>query len=200
MMIRLGLTVVILALFIILPALVLRSETAVLALSHWFVDTFTDLRLELSNPRVRLYEGQLSADEIHLIPEGSPGPALLSILDFQADITLSDFFFARLDDSRMQSSGLLVYVSKGDDIEDPEPTEWLQKITWLPQTLRVETVHVVTVAGGTHVLLLEELQGNRTERYGFRATAIAHYRAEPVQVGVDLSALKSMQLSRPLRA
>jgi hypothetical protein len=193
MMIRAGITVLILVLLIMLPALVLRSEPAVLALSHWFVDTFTDLRLELSNPRVRLYEGRLSADEIHLVPKGSPGPALLSILDFQADITLSDFFFARLDDSRMQSSAVVIYVSEGDDIEDPEPMEWLQKITWLPQTLRAETVHVVTVAGNTHVLLLEELQGNRAERYGFRATAIAHYRAEPVRVGVDLSALKSVQ-------
>ena len=187
-MIRLGIISGIVVLLLILPALVLRSEPATLAIAHWAIETFTDLHLELRNPQIRLYEGRVVADEIHLTPKGSDGPARISIMDFHADTTLTDLFSENLGDTRIQAGEVLIYVSENDELDNPAPMEWLQKVVWLPRELRINKTRVVTSSDRTRILVLENLRGDRSAGHGFQVTAVADYRADPVLVTVALVA------------
>jgi hypothetical protein len=62
---RLWITLIIALLLVTAPALALRSPAMVLALVHWAMGAFTELRLELKNPVIALYSGKISADELH---------------------------------------------------------------------------------------------------------------------------------------
>ena len=66
--------------------LALRSESFVLDMAHWAVNSFSSLELKLVNPSVDFYGGRLTADQLHLKPEAADAPALLSVLGLSAGL------------------------------------------------------------------------------------------------------------------
>lgn len=167
----------------------LKSESFVLDLAYGGVKYFTDLRLELRNPRVDFYGGAFSADELHLIPRFASGPALISVLDLKARTNYRDLFSTNLVTSSLSASELMVYVSEQDEAADPSPVSWLRYLRWLPETLRIEQMHVISAAATTLVLPLKQLYGDRLGGGHYRATADVDYEGEPVHAALDLYAL-----------
>jgi hypothetical protein len=163
--------------------LALRSESFVLAASHWAIANLTELRLELRNPRIDIYGGTLAADEIHLIPQGTEGPALVSMLDFSADFHLS---VGGRSTSSIHAGQLLIYVSENEEAADPAPTQWLRYLNWLPTRISIAQVHLITASANTWIFPLKELQGNRQDNGDYQITAGADYEGEPLEIAVDV--------------
>ena len=186
---RLWITLAFLSLLLLAAALALRSQTVVLTIAHWAVHTFTDLRLELKNPRIALYSGLVAADEIHLIPRQSNGPALISVIDFSARSNVRQLISGRLKLSSLHASQILIYVSENDETSDPQPSQWLQFLTLLPVELRIGQVHLVTASENTWIFPLKNLRGDRMGDDLFQATAKADYEGEPLNISLELSVL-----------
>jgi hypothetical protein len=167
----------------------LKSESFVLKLAYGGVDYFTDLRLEMRNPHINFYAGSLSADELHLIPKATSGPALISVLNLEARVNYKDLFNSNLVNSSLSATQLLVYVSKQDEATDPSPISWLAYLRWLPRALRIEQMHVISAAADTLVLPLKQLYGDRLGGGHYRATANIDYEGEPVGAVLDVYAL-----------
>lgn len=180
-----GLLLAVLAAFL----LALRSEPFVLGAAHWAVATFSDLRLELRNPRVDFYGGTLSADEIHLVPAAGDGPALLSVLGLSAHIPLPRLVGGDGNGSFLRAGSVQVYLSDSDQTADPEPMQWLGYLGWLPQELRIEQVHLVTASANTWIFPLKSVHGDRLEQSHYVLGAQADYDGEPLGATVDLVAV-----------
>ncbi len=169
--------------------LALRSESFVLGALQWAVQTFSDLRLDMVNPRADFYAGKLSADEIHLMPGASDGPALLSVLDFATHRGFVAPSGKPRSGSSVRASSVLIYVSDSDSSADPQPMQWLGYLGWLPGQLRIDQVHLVTASANTWIFPLKELHGDRLENSNYRLSADAGYEGEPLEVTLDLLAV-----------
>ncbi|MEE4145060.1 MAG: AsmA-like C-terminal region-containing protein [Halieaceae bacterium] len=169
--------------------LALRSQSFVLGAAHWAVEAFSDLRLELVNPDIDVYAGELSADQIHLIPRGVDGPALLSVLDFATQRG----FIAPSGESRRglsaQAASVLIYVSDSDSASNPQPMQWLGYLRWLPAQLQIGLVHLVTASANTWIFPLQELRGERLQGGNYRLTAGAAYDGEPLEATLEVLAV-----------
>ena len=132
------------AVLLLLPLLLMRSERSLLVLAHWAVDSFTDLRLVVQKPVFRPLKGLVSADEIHLYPKADDGPPFVSVLGLRGDINAADIYRRDLSHSRLSAEQVVIYVSSGDQTADPTPVQWLRHLSWLPETLQVGQLHVVT--------------------------------------------------------
>ena len=173
------------ALFILTPALALRSETVVLSLIHWAMDTFTELRLKLVSPSINLYRGTVSADEIHLIPVNNQGPAFLSIVNFAGKTHLREIVSGDLVDTVVRADQVLFYVSESDEAQDPTPVQWLDFIYWVPSELFISQTHIIRAADTTLVVPLKGLRGNRLDSGRYHATASSRYHDEIVDISLD---------------
>jgi hypothetical protein len=185
---RFWITLALVALLVLTPAAALYSQTVVLALVHWALHTFTDLRLELNNPKIALYDGLVTAEEVHLIPSGTKGPALLSIVDFSAKTNIREIITGRLQLSWLRAGQLLIYVSENDETSDPQPNQWLQFLGWLPGELRIGQVHLVTASENTWIFPLKDLRGDRRGDDQFHISAKADYEGEPLNINLKVSA------------
>ena len=170
----------------LLAGLALSSERFLLASLHWAAGHFADLTLELSEPRINLLSGQLSASEIRLIPRGTDGPALLSVLGFSASTRVGDIARGDLVHSTVRAKSVVIYVSENDTVEDPSPMEWLQYLSWLPQQLELEQAHLIRASTGTFVFPLQDFRGERVEPARYVATADALYEGEPLELSLQL--------------
>lgn len=175
---------------LIAAALALRSQAVVLSLTHWALDRFTSVRLEVEEPVIDVYQGLLAARELHLIPKGSDGPPLLSVLGLSVTTTLSDILANDLAHSDLRAKQVTIYVAENDAAEDPAPTDWLQYISWLPRGLQVDQLHVITASEKTLILPLKALIGERTAARQYRISADADYEGEPLGVTLDLLAVR----------
>jgi uncharacterized protein involved in outer membrane biogenesis len=185
---RFWITLALVALLVLTPAAALYSQTVVLVLVHWALHTFTDLRLELNNPKIALYDGLVTAEEVHLIPSGTKGPALLSIVDFSAKTNIREIITGRLQLSWLRAGQLLIYVSENDETSDPQPNQWLQFLGWLPGELRIGQVHLVTASENTWIFPLKDLRGDRRGDDQFHISAKADYEGEPLNINLKVSA------------
>ena len=188
---RLSIIFTTLLLILVIAGLALRSQAVVLAVTHWAMATFTELRLELEKPRIDLYKGYFSAQELHLVPRHSEGPALVSVLDFAITTSLSDIAGGHLRNSSLTASQLLIYVSENDDSSDPNPGQWMQLTRWLPAQLDIGQIHLVTVAENTWIFPLKELTAKRQDPDIFKATALADYDGEPLLASLEIKAAQS---------
>jgi uncharacterized protein involved in outer membrane biogenesis len=185
---RFWISLALVTLLVLAPAAALYSQTVVLTLAHWALRTFTDLRLELNNPKIALYDGLVAAEEIHLIPSGTSGPALLSIVDFSAKANIREIITGRLNLSWLHAGQLLIYVSENDETSDPQPNQWLQFLGWLPEELRIRQVHLVTASENTWIFPLKDLRGDRVGNDQFHISAKADYEGEPLNINLKVSA------------
>ena len=188
---RLYISFAALPLLLVICALALRSQTVVLGLTQWAMATFTELRLELKNPAINLYRGEITADELHLIPRGTQGPALLSVIGLDVATTLNDIASGRLHNTSLNASQVSIYVSENDETSDPEPKAWLQLANWLPEKLLIGQVHLVTAAENTWIFPLKDVMGARLEEEYFKASALADYDGEPLQATLEIFAFSS---------
>lgn len=172
----------------LLPLALMRSESALLFLSHWAIDTFTELRLDLRKPVFRPLKGLVSASEIHLYPKKGDGPAFLSILDFQGDINAADLYGRTLAESALEANQVIIYISINDETSDPTPLDWLKYLRWLPEDLTIGRLHFISAARKTLVFPLKDLKGQRAQRQRFLASASAEYDGEPLAIELDLLA------------
>ena len=172
----------------LIPLGLMRSEAALLFLSHWAVDTFTELRLDLRKPVLRPLKGRVSAKEIHLYPKVGDGPAFLSILDLQGDINASDIYAGTLAESSLSASQVIIYISTTDETSDPSPLQWLKYLRWLPEDVTIGRLHFVSAAKKTLIFPLQDLKGRRPQKNRFIASARAEYDGEPLEVEVNISA------------
>ncbi|MEP5569888.1 MAG: hypothetical protein ABJN62_18745, partial [Halioglobus sp.] len=172
----------------LIPLGLMRSESALLFLSHWAIDNFTDLRLDLRKPVLRPLKGIVSADEIHLYPKDSDGPAFLSVLDFQGDINATDIYAGTLAESSLVASQVIIYISTTDEASDPSPLQWLKYLSWLPEDVTIGRLHFISAAEKTLIFPLQDLKGRRPQKNRFTASAKAEYDGEPLEVDLDLQA------------
>ena len=87
---KLLIAVLLLSVLLALPLLAMRSERALIAISHWAVETFTDYRLNLVHPVLRPFERNVAAAEIHLYPKADDAPPFLTVLDFNGKVIDSE--------------------------------------------------------------------------------------------------------------
>ena len=186
-----GLVLALVLALVIAVLLGTRSQPAVLATVNWGLDTFTDLRLELRNPRLDVYAGTLSADEIHLLPASEQAPALVSLLQVSASFTAGELFGRRAAASSLDAGSLLIYVSDQEAEADPAPTQWLSYLGWLPNRLRLAQVHLITASANTWIFPVKDVRGDRLDSGSYRATASADYEGEPLDIALELFSLES---------
>ncbi len=187
---KLLIVVVILAVVLLAPLLAMRSESTLLYLCHWAVDSFTELRLDLRDPVLRPLQGVVSASEIHLYPKSGDGPPFLSVLGFSGRITAGDIYTGNLDDSDLRADQVTVYVSDRNKASDPKPMHWLRYLGWLPRTAEIARLHVVTAREKTLVFPLQGLSGKREGRRHYRIQAQAQYDGEPLYFTFDVAGLR----------
>ncbi len=165
--------------------LALRSESFVLNAARWTVERFSEFTLELVNPHVNVYAGELSADQLHLKPKSGNAPALLSVLGLDAMMHGEDRGYA----TSVSAESVLIYVSDSDNVEDPQPLEWLGYLSRLPTKLNLEQVHLITETENTWIFPLKVLRGSRQPEGNYRFTADADYEGEPLGIALDLLAV-----------
>ena len=180
---------IVLLLILAAPALLLSSQAAILLVVDWALSSFTELRLELSNPSIDLYAGAVTADEVHLIPKGVDGPPLLSILEFSGSTSIADLLLQDLENTHLQARDLVIYVSENDDKADPAPGRWLKHLSWLPKSLRIDGMHMITSAETTLILPIQNIVGERRENASYVMTAAALYDGEPLHVDTTIFAV-----------
>ena len=91
--------------------LVLRSESMVLDGLEWAVDNLTDFDLELVNPRIDVYAGSASADEVHLHQDTAYGPAMVSVLALDGrNIRWRDLLLGTLRGASLSADSVLIYI------------------------------------------------------------------------------------------
>jgi hypothetical protein len=168
-----------------------RSESFTLGALHWAIDTFTDLRLDLRNPRLDAYAGTLTADEIHLLPASGEGPALVSLLDVSATLSWRGWGQGKLLDSGLRAGSLMIFVSEQGESAPPAPTQWLAYLDWLPDSLRLGQVHMITAAANTWIFPLKNVRGDRQQTGHYQASADADYGGEPLDIALEILALQS---------
>ena len=173
----------------LLAGLALSSERFLVASLHWAAGHFADLTLNLREPRINLLSGELSAAEIHFVPRGTDGPALLSVLDFSASTRVGDLVRGDLIHSTVRARQLIIYVSENDDTEDPSPMEWLHYLGWLPHKLELEQAHLISASTGTFVFPLKGVRSERVDPTRYVATADALYDGEPLELSLELDAI-----------
>lgn len=188
---RLYISFAALLLILVIFALALRSQAVVLSITRWAMAAFTELRLELKNPVINLYRGQITADELHLIPQDTKGPALLSIVGLDVTTTFHDIASGRLRSTSLSAGQVLIYVSENDETSDPEPRAWLQLANWLPETLHIGQVHLITAAENTWIFPLKDVIGARLDKEYFKASAVADYDGEPLRATLEIFAFSS---------
>ena len=187
---KLFIVFLVLTVLLLLPLALMRSERSLLYIAYWTVDTFTDLRLEIKQPVLRPLAGKVSASEIHLFPKADDGPPFVSVLDFRGNISAADLYLGTLEHSRLQAAQVTIYISSRDKTSDPAPMEWLQYLSWLPQELSVDQLHVVNASRSTFIFPLRSLSGNRYNESSFEATAAAQYEGEPLDIALNITALR----------
>lgn len=198
---RLSIAIIGLTLALLIAALLaLRSESFVLATAYRAVDLLTDLRLELRDPHIDIYQGTLSAAEAHLIPKSTEGPALVSLLDLHASTSIGDLLSGRPLKTSLRARQVLMFVSEGDAAADPAPTQWLRYLSWLPVQLRVDQVHLITASANTWIFPLKNVRGDLLERAHYRATADADYQGEPLGLVLDVFDLSGNRQSASAEA
>ncbi|MEM8562715.1 MAG: AsmA-like C-terminal region-containing protein [Pseudomonadota bacterium] len=168
----------VLAACVIAALVALRSQTNVIALASWASETFAGLTLQLVDAEVDLYAGTLSAREVHLLPVGTEGPALLSILDLQAVVPAS-----------IRANSVLIYLADSEEETNPKPVQWLSYLRLLPKELRIDSVHLITASENTWIFPLMGLRGDRLEAENYFLSATAGYEGEPLRMIVELAAL-----------
>ena len=170
------------------PLLIMRSQQAIVFIAHWWVDSFTDFRLELRNPELRPLRGFASAEEIHLYPKADDAPPLLSVLDFSSDLNAWDLYSGNLKRSQLSANQVVIYTSSTGQAAEPAPMQWLQYLTWLPETLTLDQLHVVRASGDVTILRLSDLAGHRLPGAAFELSASSRYAGEPLDIQIQLSA------------
>ena len=90
--------------------LALRSEPLVIGAARWLVAALTDLRLELRSPSVNVFGGELSAEELHLVPASHDGPPLLSVLNFSARFPVPGVAGDVLSRSALRADAVTIYT------------------------------------------------------------------------------------------
>ncbi len=188
---KLLVAVFLLAAILLAPLLVMRSERALLFLSDWAIDSFTDLRLVIRDPVLRPLQGKVSASEIHLYPKADDGPPFLSVLDFSGEVDVLDVYRGDLANSALRAAQVILYVSERDQTSDPEPRAWLKLVGWLPEQLEIAQFHLITAAENTFIFPLRALRGHRSSHDHFSLATSAQYDGEPLQLEADVSALRS---------
>ena len=174
-----------LALILVVPLLALRSDSVVLRLVHWSLETFADLRLELVNPHIDLFRGIVAADEVHLIPTGVEAPPLISVIELAAETHLREIYRGNLIDTSVQAEQLLIYVSELDESSDPTPLQWLDLLFWVPSGFAVGQTHVILTSDDTRVAFLRNLEGERNSKGRFHATAESFLRDRHIDISLD---------------
>lgn len=182
---------------LLVPLGLMSSERALLFVSHWAVNTFTDLRLELSRPVIKPFSGLASASEIHLYPKTGAGPPFLSVLNFKGDVNVMDIYRGTLAESKLAASQVTIYISSNDSSK-PSPVKSLKHLRWLPEELEIGRLHFITAAEETLIFPLQYIVGKRLDRTRFLATATAEYEGEPLAVQVDIAAAFEEQQSAGL--
>tara|TARA_R110002110_G_scaffold66978_2_gene183160 strand:- start:13699 stop:16917 length:3219 start_codon:yes stop_codon:yes gene_type:complete len=184
------------ALLILIPLaglLALRSEPVFVALAQWAVAASSDLRLELKDPHISLSQGRFSASEVHLYPAGSEGPALVSVVAVSVSGIGLNVVNGNLNGAEIRAQQILLYVSENDDASDPQPDEWLQFLRWLPSSVNIDQVHLITAAENVWIFPLKNVRGMRHDSAQFVATASADYDGEPIEIETNLRALLSAE-------
>lgn len=171
--------------------LLFQSPERLLRSLVWAVDTLTPLHLELRGPVLDAQAGHYQVDEILLFQDGADRAPLLAISGFDARTHLQNLVLERLRNTELKARNVTVYVAAGDDAEDPTPAHWLRYLRWLPASLEIDSVHVVTSGERTRVVPLKTVSGRRLDERRYRLHAAADYDGEPLDVTLYLYALRS---------
>lgn len=169
----------------------LHSPERTLRAIEWAVDTLTPMDLELRGTRFDSDGAGLRADEIHLYQDGREGSALLSITGFASEGSLLDLLAHRFRDSRLTADSVIVYVAAGDDTDDPAPAQWMRYLRWLPESVEVGQLHVVSSGESTRVVRLKNITGQRQGPGRYRLQAATDYEGEPLDIRLYLYAMRS---------
>lgn len=174
-----------LAVLVAFSLLLLSPGRSIIVLER-AIDSLTNLNIELVKPSINVFERTASAQEIHFYQDGTGGPALISIINFEASTTLGDLFTLNLDESSLAAASVIVYVSKSDNTADPDPATWLGYTKLLPASLTVGTLHVISQDTNVWIFPVKDLAGTHTSEQLFSATAQADYDGEPLNISLDI--------------
>jgi len=173
--------------------LVLLSTPGLLTRAlQWGTASFTDYRLEIEGLVFEPSQLQLEFDTLQLLPKGSTGPALLTVLGFAGDTRLADLRRGNLEATTLKSESVVVYVSAEDDSEDPTPAQWMQYLRFLPASLVVDSVHVVNRDGDVAIFPLRDLRGARSAADRFEVSLLADLDGAPLDVSLEITAREIM--------
>jgi hypothetical protein len=85
----------------------------------------------------------------------------------------------------------MIFVSEQGESAPPAPTQWMAYLDWLPGSLRLGQVHMITASTNTWIFPLKNVRGDRQKTGHYLASADADYGGEPLDIAVEILALQN---------
>lgn len=189
-----------LGLLLAAAAVLLASDRAFFLLAREAVALLTPYALVLDAPAVDWRDGRLRAAGVRLYPASADGPPLIAVESLQLTGPWALLAGGDRRRSALQAGSVVAYVDATDGATDPAPAQWLAQTRWLPGTLDIERLHIVTRHETVRILPLRGLAGRWRQGERFRLTAAADHDGEALALVAELREQRAGALTLSLRA
>jgi len=167
-------------------AAVFLSDRALFATAGYLVRTLTPYRLELEAPVLDRRAGSLSAAGARFFQQGHDGPPLLAVQALALGRLPALLRRGDVRETTVSAASVQAYVDSTDSTEDPDPADWLRQTRWLPKTLDLGVLHVITRSDDVRIVPLRNSHGHWDEAGTFSLTSTATLPRKTLQVTCSL--------------
>ena len=167
-------------------AAVFLSDRALFATAGYLVRTFTPYRLELEAPVLDRRAGSLTVAGARLFQQGHDGPPLLAVQALELGRLPALLRRGDVRETTVSAASVQAYVDSTDSTEDPDPADWLRQTRWLPKTLDVGVLHVITRSEDVRIVPLRNNHGHWDEAGTFSLTSTATLPRKTLQLACTL--------------
>ncbi len=167
-------------------AAVFLSDRALFAVAGFVVETFTSYRLELEAPVLDRRAGSLRAAGVRFFQQGHDGPPLLAVQALELGRLPALLRRRDVRETTVSAASVQAYVDSTDSTADPDPADWLRQTRWLPKTLDVGVLHVITRSDDVRIVPLRNSLGHWDEAGTFTLTSTATLPRKTLQLACTL--------------
>ena len=116
----------------------------------------------------------------------APGPPLLAVQALELGRLPALLRRGDVRETTVSAASVQAYVDSTDSTEDPDPADWLRQTRWLPKTLDVGVLHVITRSEDVRIVPLRNNHGHWDEAGTFSLTSTATLPRKTLQLACTL--------------
>ncbi|MHA7815181.1 MAG: AsmA family protein [Pseudohaliea sp.] len=164
------------------------SDRALFSAALYAVDALTPYRLELEAPVLERRARRFRAAGVRLYQQGHDGPPLLAVQDLELRRLLAILRRGDLRETPVSAASVQAYVDSTDSTEDPKPADWLRQTRWLPASLELGSLHVITRGRELRIVPLRNNRGHWNEAGRFTLDSTAQLPDKTLVLALALEA------------